>query len=674
MRLAPLLVALLVLPTGCGGPGADGDDPLARPERTPDPGRGTARRLNRDEYNNTVRDLLLTDLRPADGFPDDDTAHGWDNMADALSLSPLHVEMYEQAADRLIETELPSPVAEPVEHFFEGESGALDATTGAPTGDHYNLWSNGSLTATVRIEHDGEYLIEARLGATQAGGEVARAALLVDGRTVATVDVTGQRAFAAYPARVELTAGAHQVGVAFLNDFYDPDAGQDRNLLVDWFRLEGPLGATGEPTAARARYYTCTPTGQDRSCAEEVLVGFATRAWRRPPDADGQRLLLTVFDAAVDAGADWEEAVHAGIKAALLSPRFLFRLEVDPAPGDPVPRPLDGYELASRLSYFLWRSMPDDRLLALAADDELQDPEVLRAEVRRMLQDPRADTLVTDYAGQWLHIRAVGEVEPDYATFPGFDDALRQAMQTELELFAADIILGDRPMHELLTADETWVNPRLAAHYGVRAPDPSGWAPTTITDHPRTGLLGKAGLLTALSFPLRTSPVKRGAWVMEALLCEAPPPAPAAVEGLPADVEGLPLREQMERHREDPACATCHRVMDPIGFSMENYDAVGAWRTEDDLGHAIDASGTWPGGPVFDDVSDLSQALATDDRIPGCITEKTFAYALGRPAGIEDIPYLDGIEADFVAGEQRFSVLAEAIVLSEPFRLRRGEP
>lgn len=672
-------LALLLL-AACATPPAttpDGVDPVVRPERPLDAGRVTVRRLNNSEYDNTVRDLLLTDLRPAgELFPVDDSAHGWDNMADALSLSPLHIEMYEQAADTLIAVELADPHVEPVESFYEAEGDGVVATTGGVSGDFYNLWSRGSLTADLTIETPGTYVLTARLGATQGGPALARAAFLVDDIAVREVDVPGQREFDTWSVEVELTRGIHNVGVSFLNDYYDSESGADRNLLVDWFSLEGPQGVTGEPTRARARYYTCNPADADEdACAAEILDNFAARAWRRPPDAEGSAMLRAVYDDARADGADWEQAVHNGIKAAMLSPRFVFRLELDESPTSAESRPLDAYELANRLSYFLWRTMPDDILMEKAADGSLLQDDVLLEEVERLLGHPNADTLVSDYAGQWLNIRAIADVEPDYALFPDFDDALRTSMQREIELFADDIIRNDRPMVELLTSDTTFVDARLAAHYGLPAPEGDGFEPVVIEDHPRVGLMGKAGLLTALSFPKRTSPVKRGAWVMEHLLCEAPPPAPANVEGLPEDEgEGLSLRERMERHRADPACATCHRVMDPIGFSMEHYDAVGAWRMEDDEGNAIDAAGTWPGGPQFEDAADLSYELAEDSRVPRCMVQKTFAYAMGRPAGIEDIPYLERMESAFAVGEHRFSALARAIVLSDTFRTRRGEP
>lgn len=660
-----------------GEPGTQPGEPgqFAPLERDADPGRVTARRLNRNEYNNTVQDLFLTELTPADDFPDDDFSGGWDNQADALSLSPLHLEMYEQAAINLIETELFTPVLESAEWFFEAEGEGITATTGRANGDDYNLWSNGSLYTSITVEAPGTYQLQARLWANQAGADPARATLDIDGMARTTVDVEAvSDAPEIYEVEVELNAGTHTIGVSFLNDYHNPSAGEDRNLRVDWVSLEGPFGAVREVTPARDRFYTCDPTsGGEEACASTVLTNFTTLAWRRPTSDSDIDWLMDLYQLSRDSGGDWEEGVHLGIQAALMSPQFVFRLEIDPDPQSPDARALDGYELASRLSYFLWASMPDAELFAAAADESLLEDAVLEEQVRRMLQDDRAQSLVDHFAGQWLLVRAVDEVEPDYALFPEFDDELRESMKTEMELFIGDILLSDRSMLELLTDEETYINARLGEHYNTPV-EGEGFQKTTITDHRRAGLLGKAGLLTVLAYPNRTSPVKRGQWVMANLLCEAPPPAPAAVEGLPEEEEPSSLREQMEIHRLDPACATCHRVMDPIGFSMENFDPTGAWRENDDFGFEVDASGTWPGGPTFGDSADLSLALAEDDKIAFCMTQKAFAYGLGRPANVEDLTYLEQITTRFAASDHRFADLVVGIVTSEPFRRRRGEP
>ncbi|MEL6345421.1 MAG: DUF1592 domain-containing protein [Myxococcota bacterium] len=653
----------------------DEEEVIAPPERTADSGRVTARRLNRNEYNNTVRDLFSTALTPADDFPDDDFSGGWDNQADALSLSPLHLEMYEQAAQELIDIELATPIIDSQEWYIEAEADAVTATTGRAGTETYNLWSNGSLYTDVTVPAAGTYRLQARMYGAQAGPDDAQASLDIDGIARATVDVAATSAAPEiYSVEVELEAGTHSIGVSFLNDYHRPDQGLDRNLLVDWVSLEGPYGASTEPSAARSRYFTCDPAVAGESeCAETVLMNFTTQAWRRPATSEDVAWLMTLYDLSRTSGGGWEEAVKLGIQAALLSPRFVFRLEIDAAPEAAEARLLDGYELASRLSYFLWASMPDEELFSKAADGSLLEDAELETQVRRMLADPRAQSLVDHFAGQWLKIRAVDEVEPDYQLFPDFDEELKTSMKTEMELFVEGILLSDRSMMDLLTAEETYVDRRLGEHYGLTI-EADGFVPAVVTDHRRAGLLGKAGLLTALAYPTRTSPVKRGQWVMANLLCEAPPPAPAAVEGLPESGEATSLREQMEQHREDPSCATCHRVMDPIGFSMENFDPTGAWRTTDDFGFEVEAAGTWPGGPVFEDMVDLSAALAEDDKVAFCMTQKAFAYGLGRPAGVEDLVYIDQITEQFINGGHRFADLAVAIVTSETFRRRRGEP
>jgi hypothetical protein len=677
--MRPLLLALGVL-TSCTGSGTAAPDTdieprPERPVRELDPGRVSARRLNNIEYDHTVRDLLFTELRPSARFPADDAAFGFDHMADALSVSPLHVEMYEQAVDELIAVELNNAAIPPQRWTWEAEGPGLVATTGAAMEDYYMLWSNGTLTANFTAPHTGTYRLTARLGQTPAGAEDSRAALLVDGAAVSSVTVGGNRTWTPFSAEFSLTEGAHTVGVRFLNDFYDPDNKLDRNLIIDVIDVEGPFGVTGAPTRARDRYYTCDPAldGED-ACAEEIFSGFAPLAWRRPADPDALADVVGVYREAREAGSDWEVAVHQGFKAILLSPRFLFRLEVDATPADPTPRDLDGFELANRLSYFVWRSMPDAALLEKAADGSILRPDVLEAETRRMMADPKANALADDLIGQWLGGRSISEVEPDYATFPAWDDTLRSAMRREVELFGRAVLLEDRSMLDLLTAEDTFVNRRLADHYGLDASAyGDSFEPVTSLDPPRRGLLGKAGIQTALSYPKRTSPVKRGKWVMGALLCEAPPPAPANVEGLDeTQGEGLSLREQMERHRQDPACATCHRVMDPIGFSMEHFDGIGAFRAVDERGEPIDASGTWPGGPTFTDVNDLMVELADDERIPWCMVQTVYAFGLARPGNVDDLPYLRAIEAEFGASGHRFADLVVSIVLSDPFRRRRG--
>ncbi|MBA2322259.1 MAG: DUF1592 domain-containing protein [Deltaproteobacteria bacterium] len=637
--------------------------------------------MNRAEYDNTVRDLLLTSLQPSASFPFDDFGYGFDNIAEVLSISPLHLELYEIAADDLLDELLAAtaPVASDVSRL-EGELD-LETTTGAASGASWNLWSNGTASAVVDLPSEGHYIVTARLWASQAGPDLAQATLLLDGAPLSTFDVVdAEEPGGLYTVEIDLAnPGSHTFGVSFDNDFYDPIAGEDRNLYVDWLEIEGPTDQFDETPPGYAAIFTCDPASpgfDEEGCAEEIITAFAPRAWRRVVTGEEIDGLMGLYTFDRDSGGDWFEGVRTMLKTALLSPHFIYRVELDDNPTSPEARLLDGYELASRLSYFLWSSMPDDALFALAADDSLLEDEVLAAEIERMLADPRAEALVDNLAGQWLYIRAVDDAFPDSETFPDWDEDLRASMQEEMRRISLDLFLEDRSMLELFTGEETWIDARLAAHYGM--PEPTAdWERVSLTDDPRVGFLTTGGLLTSLSYPTRTSPVRRGKWVLGNLLCEAPPPPPAGVDTvLDGEVEGeaLSLRDELEQHRADPVCASCHATMDPIGFAMENYDGIGAWRTEDDNAFPIDASGFLPGGAAFTDIGDLAAQLAADPESPGCMVEKTFTYALGRAPTVEDLVYLDAIEADFVTADHRFAALAAAIALSEPFRFKAGEP
>jgi len=340
---------------------------------------------------------------------------------------------------------------------------------------------------------------------------------------------------------------------------------------------------------------------------------------------------------------------------------------------DPTPRPLDDWELASRLSFFLWSSTPDDALLSLAEQGVLRDPSVLLAQVDRMLADPKAAALVDTLGVEWLYLAAVDESSPDADTFPTFGEPLRASMKAELALFTADVLLSDRSMLDLVTSTETFVDPALATHYGIAPPSASGFARVSLPDRP--GIFGRAGWLTAVSYPTRTSPVRRGKWVLENLMCEAPPPPPpGVVAALPADGEDTgvtaSIREQFEQHRADPACAGCHIPMDGIGFGLEGFDAIGRSRAVDEYGNPIDASGSLATGASFVGPSELSRMLAADPKVPRCMTQKVFTFALGRPPRVEDLDYLEAIQAEFAANGHTFRALARAIVRSEPFRWR----
>jgi hypothetical protein len=635
-----------------------------------DPGRVTLHRLNRVEYENTVRDLLGTTLRPADDFPADDRGYGYDNIADVLSLSPVQVEMYFNAATSLLDEAL--DLVQVGARRFEAE--AMTSTTGAVAGTAFNLYSAGSVQQSVPITASGRYRISVRAWAQQAGDEPAKMSIDVDGLPIATVDVEAlQSAPGVYEAETMIDEGSAILGASFLNDYYDEPSGADRNLLVDFVEIEGPIGvAAGNPL--RARIVVCEAMAASPTpCLRQIAERFGKRAWRRPLTAEELDRLVVLAQAGLDAGDDVESAMRAMLGSMLVSPHFLFRVELDPDPSSTAPHPLSDYELASRLSYFLWSSMPDDTLFEVADSGMLQDDATLAAQVQRMLDDEKASALLDNFAGQWLFIRALDDHTPDYATFPDFDDALRAAMRTETELFVREFLFGDETLDRLLTADFTFANDRLADHYGLPSPGGATLERVTLTGGERRGLLTQGSLLTVTSFPTRTSPVKRGKWVLEQLLCEPPPPPPPGVEGLTKeDMPTGSLRERMEQHRSNPECAACHTSMDPIGFGFEQYDGIGTFRTRDQS-FAIDPSGMLPGGAAFAGPLELAALLASDARLPHCMAEQLFIYALGRGPERHDQADLDAIAEGFVAGGHRFRQLAELVATSHAFRYRRGE-
>jgi hypothetical protein len=498
-------------------------------------------RLNRAEYNNTVRDLFGTSLKPADEFPIDDRGSGFDNMADVLTLSPLHLSVYHRAARQLV-------------------------------GD--------------------------------ALGDATRRAALVS---------------------CDLAAGD--------------------------------------------------------GCVREVLRGFAYRAWRRPVTEGELDRLLAVVAVARAQGESTEQGLSLALQAALLSPHFTFRVELDESPSSLSPHPLNAYELASRLSYFLWSSMPDAALLASAQSGALGTEATLREQASRLLQDPRAASLVDNFAGQWLHLRALDTLEPDRAVFPSVDSALLTAMKTETELMFRDVAFQGTPIVQLLTGSYTYLNDRLAAHYGLPAVGSSELKRVDLTGNlTRGGLLSQAGFLALTSHPDRTSPVLRGKWVMDELLCATVPPPPPDVNlaGVSmAKEQGLTQRQALEIHRRDPKCFSCHQMMDPIGLGLENYDAVGSYRAMD-AGSVIDAAGQLPSGEPFTGAKELAAVVAAKPDFARCVAKKLYTYALGRPPvetpGHLDPPTLDALALSLQPGNFSWQELVARVVTSPAFTQRRGEP
>jgi hypothetical protein len=648
----------------------EGDAPDSTLDVEPDvppaevvPVRTTMHRLNSAEYDNTVRDLLWTRQTPADSFPADDTGYGFDNISDVLSMSPLHLEMYELAAQTLTTEALRIPIFEPVRFYTPGELG--EATTGAARTDGWNVWSNGEWWMQATLPQSGRYRMTVQVYGQQAGPDAVGLSLGMDHVPTYEFEVTETIALPlVIEVEFETTAGPHSFSAFFTNDFYDPDLGLDRNLVVMDMAVEGPLGLRRPDETARDRLVTCDPE-DGRECAAATLDAFLPRAWRRPVGEDERERLMAIYDLVETETGSFEQGLYWSFVASLISPHFLFRVEPDPVLENV--RPLNDHEIASRLSYFLWSSMPDQELRDLAERGQLQDREVLATQVDRMLDDPRSIALVDNFAGQWLYIRNIDNLFPDTWVFPDFDPELQAAMSEEMRLFFHSFITDDQPMTELITADYTFVNERLARHYGIEGMSGEEFARVSLEGLPRRGILTQAGLLTVLSTPTRTSVVRRGKWVLGQLLCSEPPAPPPGVEGLVDPGEGGgTLREVLERHRADPVCASCHTSMDAIGFGLENYDGIGLYRLEDN-GDPIDATGELPGAPPFDGAVEMSEVLAEDARFARCISQKLYIYALGRGLGIADLGPMNHVLEEFVDSGHSFRDLTMLIATSDPF-------
>lgn len=640
-----------------------------------DPGRITLHRLNRAEYDNTIRDLFWgLDLAPASVFPADDHSYGFDNIADVLSVTPLLFELYERATEDVLDAAFTSTGGGSATTRGEAETGTGDV--GSASGSAWALSSNGSVSLPFDVAQDGSYTIRVHAWGQQAGPDLPNLDVLVDGASkgMAAVDAVAATP-GDYEFTVDLTSGSHTIAAAFTNDYYDEAASLDRNLYIDWIELEGPLGLPPGPGDIRAKLLTCAPqVGDEATCSREVLGKFAERAWRRPLETAELDGLVELAESARTGGDAWEDSIRLALKYVLLSPHFIFRVELDPDPTDPTPHPVTNFELASRLSYFLWSSMPDDELLAAAKAGTLDDPAEIEAQVLRMLADPKADALVENFAGQWLYSRAVdSSIVKNPTYYPGYSTELNASMRTEMELFFQSFIDDGRSLRELLTSDTTFVDAGLAELYGLPAPATPGFSEVSIGDAPRAGLLTMAGLMTVLSHPDTSSPVKRGKWVLEQLLCIPPAPPPPGVNPVPPVVDpNSSVREQLAAHRADPACAACHNLIDPIGLGLEHYDAIGAYRLVDG-GKAVDASGYLPDGTDFADGLEMAELVAQSEGFAQCTVRHAAIYALGRGVELSDQPYLDDILGQADAAGFAMQDLAIAIATSDMFRMRRGE-
>ncbi len=676
----------------------------------PDPGNATFRRLNRAEYANAVRDLVALDIDFTEELPRDNSGFGFDNIADVLSVSPTLMERYVAVAGKVgrIATGL-SPENEVAMIFQVPKDGSV-MNSGVPA---YNerahpllpLASRGGWVAQYYAPHDGEYEISAWLNAN-------------------TNNETDRERDDLYTVRLPLAAGARQIGLAFRRDrapaeavqvlrnttdyvplpLVEPsmlpldvwvDGRRVETIMVPSFRMHarysqknfprdilqidvtGPFAATGRPdTPSTRRVFSCDPKtpAQEADCASSIVTRLARKAWRRSVSERDIAPLMAIYQAERDARG-FRHGISAALEALLVSPQFLFAVERVPDKAFPgAIYTLNEHELATRLALFLWSSIPDDELLDLADAGQLSFPHVLNAQITRMLADPKAEALTQNFAGQWLYLRNLAEQRPDIEVFPDFDKRLQTAMARETEMFFDHVLRANRPVVEFLAADYTFLNARLADHYGI--PGVDGTAMRKVALRPewkRGGLLGQGSILTVTSFNNHTSVVRRGKWVLDNIFAAPPPPPPPDIPTLQAVVDGrmLSAREQLERHSSDPACASCHKRMDPLGYALENFDAVGAWR-DNDGGHPIDTSAILPDGTPFAGIDGL-QAILLDRReeFARALTERLMTYALARGLEANDMPLVREIAAQSAADDYRFQTIIRGIIFSDAFRTRK---
>ena len=664
-------------------------------------------RLNRKEYANAIHDLLDLDIDAQALLPQDDTAAGFDNIATALQVSPSFIEQYVIAARTVALQAVGRPDSRPGGTTYKAGPGTqLTHVKGLPLG------TRGGILAEHYFPSDGEYVIDVAdmAGHIWGNGMEFENPLVVtlDGKLIYETVVGGEEDAKLYDqvqdgaidklnARLKgihftATAGPHKVGVAFRHrtfaesddrlEMFVPGGGQDRLYRVSSFQISGPFKPTGlSPTPSRERIFSCHPDdGADQElCAEEIITKLGTRAYRRPLSETDLTELLEYYRDGMKAGG-FEEGIRSAITGILASPFFLYR-------GERIPEGLsagqvyeiDDLDLASELSFFLWNTIPDDELRDRAVDGTLSDPAVLEAEVSRMLADPKAATLASNFVYQWLDMQRLNEVVPDTAVFPyasGIGDP-RDDFVTELTLFAKSIFDEDRSVIDLLTAKHTYLNERVALHYGIHNVKGDRFRRVELEQSARWGLLGKGAVLMAAAYPNRTSPVLRGAFILQHINGTPPASPPPNVPTLNEADIGTPkartVRELMAAHRTNPVCSSCHSVMDPLGFALENFDATGAWRDKDRFaGTVIDASGELPDGTAVDGPDDLREALASHpEQFAQTFVEGLMTYALGRTLEYYDMPAVRKIVHAAAADDYRFSTIVRGVVQSEQFRMRR---
>jgi mono/diheme cytochrome c family protein len=679
-------------------------------QAAPNPGRPLAHRLNRAEYANAVRDLLALDVDVTAMLPADDSSGGFDNNADVLGVSPVLLESYLTAAERISALAIGDPKTPPIGEVLRVRQDASQDRhiEGLPLG------TIGGTKIHTTLPLNGEYQFQVKLFRTNLGTMRGleyphQLEISVDGQRVHLAAFGGDKEIAAssenptttgddidnrFTVRVPLTAGPHDIVVAFLEkthalntrrlESYERSSSDTIDFSgsphIDEIILTGPFNPTGVgDTPSRRRIFSCRPksVNDEEACAQRILAGLSRRAYRGDASPDDAQALLEFFRQGRKDGKSFDSGIDLALRRILASPKFIFRVEREPndvAPGG-VYR-LSDLALASRLSFFLWSAPPDDQLLELAEKGRLKTPAVLEQQVRRMLADSRAQALIDNFLAQWLQLRNLKSKQPNSHEFPDFDDNLREALRTELELFFQSIVREDHSVLDLMNADYTFVNERLARHYGMPNVYGTQFRRVTLTDEARRGLLGKGALLMVTSHPNRTSPVQRGKWVLENILGTPPPPPPDVVPPFKEDTEAArpqSVRERMEQHRRNPTCANCHRMIDPAGLALENFDAVGAWRTRDGgtRGSAIDASGQLVDGTPINGVVELRKALLREPQtFVRTMTEKLLTYALGRGLSAYDMPAVRTIVRDGQREDYRFSSMVLGIVRSVPFQMR----
>jgi len=663
-------------------------------------------RLNRTEYSNAIRDLLGLEIDAAQYLPADDSSYGFDNVVSGLQVSPTLVEGYVTAASKISRLALGHEISlgRKIYHAREDYS-QEDHIDGLPFG------TRGGILVHHYFPADGEYLISWEPVRTTVGGlfggdsEDEQAEVTLDGQRLKLYkigkDVPLNLLHDKNEIRIPVKAGRHDVAVTFLATTYVPNVDLNKHYqrsilddnLIDGFTntpqissimIAGPYNAarpasSNKDTPSRAKILTCTPgAGSDElPCAKKILNSLASKAYRRTiTDTDTERL-LTFYQAGRN-GGNFEDGIERALEFILTHPEFIFRTEDAPASVKPGQAYRIGdMELASRLSFFLWSTVPDDELIAVASQGKLKDPAVLEKQVRRMLYDPRGHELIKNFAGQWLELRTLKSSTPEGIIYPDFDDNLRQAFQTESEMFFDSIVREDRSVVDLLDANYTFVNERLARHYGIANVYGTQFRRVTLDGDLdiRRGLLGKGSVELVTSISDRTSPVQRGKWILMNLLGTVPPDPPPNVPALkPAgDKAGVEetMRQRMEQHRANPACASCHKMMDPIGFAMENFDGIGKWRSMQS-GQRLDATGVLFDGTKINGIVDLRQALVHySPQFVRVVTEKLLTYALGRGADDDDMPVVRSIVHDSARNDYHFSSIVMGIVKSDPFQLNR---